>query len=242
VGIKLEDITGVVVTYNTKDMLETCLKSIRTFYPDLKIIIMDGSEQNNPCYEYVRNIEDKNIKPVSLGFNIGHGDGLDRGIKMAETDFVATIDSDIIMKKPPIEEMLKLFEEDTFGVGELQHVNKRGINIPSGDKKAILYMHPFFQIINKRIYGNFPPYVHHGAPCILTMIDIHKKKLSGRILKDFPVREYIRHDWEGTRKLDPLEFKSGWVTYKSVSGYRAFFRGIKNWFRNIFKTGARIGG
>ena len=223
----IDNVTGVVVSYNTKELLERSLNSVRNFYPDLKIIVIDGSQPGNSCYDFVRKLGG-GITPVSVGYNIGHGKGMDMGIKLALTDFVLVFDSDIVLKGRPIEKMMRLLEEDTFGVGEIQFVNKKGKNVKRS-KKAIPYLHPYFQIINKSIYAKFPGYVHHGAPCILTMMEIKRRGMSEKILKDFPVSDFVRHQWEGTRALDPVEFRSGWVSYPG--GGDGIFKKAKKWLR-----------
>jgi len=212
----IDNITGVVVCYNTQSLLKVCLQSIRKFYPYLKIIIIDGSSVSNSCHQYVKSIKDPHIKTISLGFNIGHGKGMNKGINMANTDYVLPFDSDITLKKSPLEKMIELFKYNTFGVGEIQYVNTKGINISPVNKNAISYLHPYFQIINRNIYKNFSPYNHHGAPCILTMLDIHKKGLSEKILRDFPVKNFIEHRWRGTRELKPKEFFREWINVNNV--------------------------
>ena len=62
------------------------------------------------------------------------------------------------------------------------------------------------------VYVKFPPYIHHGAPSVRTMVAIHRAGLSDRILKEFPglghtsgkgfswepcAGEYVLHDVVG---------------------------------------------
>lgn len=206
---------AVVVSYNTKDLLQKALESVRRFYPDLKIIVVDGSDKDNPCYGYVRGLNDPNIFTVQPGYNIGHGRGMAMGIAMAETDKVLIFDSDIEMLKPPIEEMLKLFEPDTFGVGEIVDVPQSTYGVKIGDGSDVPCLHPYFHIINKKQYFKYLPYIHSGGPTALTAIDIYRRGLSKKVLKSFPVREYIKHDWRGTRDLEPKDFKK----FVNISDY-----------------------
>jgi len=212
------NITGITVCSNTKDLIERAYKSIRKFHPYMPIIVVDGSDPMDPCALYVKSIASDKTFVVSLGYNIGHGRGMCMGIKQAKTKYALIFDSDIEMLKSPVQAMLEMMEEDTFGVGCIEEKTAfdgfewgwPGHNNPG---EWMSYLHPFFQLIDIRNYRKYYPYVHHGAPCYLTMLDIHKRGLSGRILKQFPglghssgkglnwtgvPREHIRHDTMGT--------------------------------------------
>jgi len=209
------EITAVVVSYNTKELLQKSLKSVIDHYPGLRIIVVDGSDKNNPCYEYVKGLNEPNILTVQPGHNIGHGRGMAMGIAMAETDKVLIFDSDIEMKKAPIEKMLEMFEPDTFGVGEIVDVSQSTYGVKISDGSDVPCLHPYFHIISKKQYSQYLPYIHSGGPTALTAIDIYRRGLSKKVLKSFPVRDYIKHDWRGTRDLEPEDFKK----FVNISDY-----------------------
>jgi len=215
----LLEVTGVVVTYDAKHLISKAYESVRSLHPDMKIIIVDGSNSKDPCYTYTTELrKDKNTTVIHAGYNIGHGRGMCVGIYYTQTPFVLLFDSDIEMLKSPVQGMLDLMEEDTFGVGYFERTGFDGFDYGANSHHAseewMLYLHPYFQLLQIKNYKKFYPYVHHGAPCYLTMLDIHKKGLSNKILKEFPglghssgrgftwkgePREFIRHDTAGTR-------------------------------------------
>lgn len=208
-----DDITGITVSHNTKDLLERAFNSVRKFHPTMPIIIIDGSDAQDPCAAYARSLAGDFTSVQSLGYNIGHGRGMAMGIGLAKTDLALIFDTDIEMLKSPIEAMRAMMEDDTFGVGEVDEKAdfNRFVYGPHGHVDGwVRYLQPYFQLINLKNYGKFYPYVHHGAPCYLTMLDIHKKGLAGKIIKAFPglgdfngkeiAGEYIRHDHAGTRR------------------------------------------
>lgn len=197
-------ITGITVCYNTKNLIERAYNSVRKFHPHMPIVIIDGSDSGNPCASYVKSLASDKTKVISLGYNIGHGQGMCMGISQAKTKYALIFDSDIEILKSPVNQMLGMMEEDTFGIGHVVKAGFDGINygLRSQHKKisCMLYLHPKFQLINIKNYKKLHPYVHHGAPCYMTMIDIHKKGLSERILKDFPRLEtFVKHHCRGTR-------------------------------------------
>jgi hypothetical protein len=214
------DITGVVVTYNTKELFEVAYTSFRDAHPDIPLIIVDGSEEGQPCKKYIDSLQDSKAQVISLGYNIGHGRGMCIGLYYTETKYALMFDSDIELFKSPVKEMKAMMEEDTFGVGLIETTDLGGYDFGARPHVAIggcmQYLHPFFQLVNIKNYRKYPPYVHHGAPCYLTMLDIHNRGLSGKILKQFPgihhtsgkgfswegkCSPYIRHDTAGTRKV-----------------------------------------
>jgi hypothetical protein len=182
-------ITGITVCWNTKDLIERAYNSIRKFYPEMPIIIIDGSDAGNLCATYVRGLASDKTTVISLGYNIGHGRGMCLGIDKAKTRHALMFDSDIELLKPCLSEMLVMMEEDTFGIGDVDETANRSRHINWTRNPvygSIRYLQPFFQLIDIRNYRKYYPYVHHGAPCYLTMLDIHQKGLSGKIIKAFP--------------------------------------------------------
>jgi len=201
----IKDVTGIVVCCNTKDLMEQVYNSIRRFHPSMHIIIVDGSDPKNPCASYVKTLASNKTKVTSLGYNIGHGGGMCLGIYQAETKYALVFDSDTEMVKSPVRQMLKMMEEDTFGVGWVCKTGFDGIDYGKRPRHQetghISYLHPYFHLIDIDNYKKYRPYISHGAPCLSTMIDIHKKGLSEKILKDFPdLGDFIKHHHRGTRK------------------------------------------
>ena len=83
--LAIANLTGVCVNYNTPELLKKAINSIGMFY-DFPIIIINGSEEEIPG-------------AVNVGYNIGHGLGMDMGIRMAKTDYILTFDTDIARKE-----------------------------------------------------------------------------------------------------------------------------------------------
>jgi hypothetical protein len=209
----------IVVCSNTQVLIKVAYDSIRKFHPDMRIIIIDGSDKTDPCYSYVSSLASDITTVGVCERNIGHGRGMVLGIGMVKTKFALIFDSDIEMIKSPVQGMLDMMEEDTFGVGSLEIVGPDGYEYNVSNRvlavTPTLYLHPYFQLINVANYRKFPPYVHHGAPCFKTMNEIKRRGLSEKILKQFPglghtggngwnwkpvPATWIRHDTAGTQK------------------------------------------
>lgn len=213
-----QTITGITVSYNAQDLLRRAYESVRKFHPAMPIIIVDGSDPQDPCKKYAESLAGHGTAVISLSKNLGHGRGMCLGIANALTKYALIFDTDIEMFKSPVEAMLAMMEEDTYGIGYLEKTGldgyEYGAHAHHKGQPWMPYLHPYFQLINLENYRKFYPYVHHGAPCYLAMLDIFKRGLSGKILKEFPglghsagkgwnwtgaPKEFIRHDTRGTR-------------------------------------------
>lgn len=232
-------ITGIVVCHNTRDLMKRAYESIRKFHPDMPIIIVDGSDKNDPCAEYVRTLRSQNTTVMQPGYNIGHGRGMCLAIDMAKTPYALIFDSDIEMLESPVDEMLAMMEPDTFGIGYLEKTGFDGYEYGAHghhkDQGWMPMLHPYFHLLNIAVYRRFHPYVHHGAPCYLTALDIYKRGLSDKIIKEFPElghtsgkgwnwvgkpSRWIRHDVAGTRnertKRGLGEIEGDWVLNRGL--------------------------
>ena len=196
----MNEVTGVVVCSNTKELLQRAYESVRSFHPDMKIIIIDGSKATDPCYHYVCSLASEITTVGIYNYNIGHGNGMNAGIHLVRTKFALVFDSDIVMLKSPVEDMLRLMNEDTYGVGAFDYVDDRGFGKHNHSQEwrdaATKYLHPFFQLINVANYFGFPPYVHHGSPCYKAMNEIKRQGLSDRILIEFPGLSIVNQEGE----------------------------------------------
>ena len=221
------------MSHNTVDLLQNAYESIRKFHPDMPIIIIDGSDKDDPCYSYASSLASAVTTVGVCGYNIGHGRGMDAGIRLCKTRFALIFDSDIVMLKSPVQLMLDMMEEDTYGVGYLEKSAYDGYEYgakPQHKNKPYMYMlHPFFHLLQVSEYHKFHRYVHHGAPAFKAALDIHKQGLTDKIIKRFPglghthgkgfgwsavPGEWILHDTAGTRKdrrrRGKQEIEQGW--------------------------------
>ena len=215
-------ITGITVVYNTKEIFEKAFTSVRKFHPEMKIIIVDGSDRNNPCYDYVCSLPDEYTRVFHLDENIGHGRGLALGTTYVETPYFLTFDSDIEMLKSPLQAMLDMMENDTCVVGYTEKTDIGGHDFgtrPEVMQHGIVkYVHPYFSLYQMKEYCKYSPFIHHGAPAVNIMLDIHRRGLTHKVIKEFPglghsaghpiknvdswksaPREFIKHDRDGTR-------------------------------------------
>ena len=193
-------VTALTVSYKAKDALVLVYDSLRRFYPHLPFLVIDGSPDDHSCQSYVNNIaiEDPYTSCFTLGYNIGHGRGMNLGISVIRTKFALVFDSDIEIVKPGvIEKMLELFDDGIVSVGEqyLMGIKGiRGVDVP--------YIHPWFHILKRIEYFKYFPYVHSGAPTHIHNADIYLRDHSDKAYKHFPVYKFVKHFKGGTRVIN----------------------------------------
>lgn len=201
------NVTVIIVSYNTYQLVRECYNSLRKFYPTIPCILIDGSDEGDKCHEFVKTRNTKYNKIFSLKKNIGHGPGMVLGIENCETDYFLLMDSDVVINKAGvIETMLGIFTQfkkledqiEVYGVGQLIKTNSKGL-----EGNDLHYLHPHFALIKKSAYQKCHTIINHGAPMLKAMKDVEKNRYS---LIKFPLNDYITHHERGTRKLNPKAF------------------------------------
>jgi glycosyltransferase involved in cell wall biosynthesis len=217
-------VTAIAVSYNTRLLVEKSYNSIRKFYPDMPIILVDGSDPGNSTAAYVKTLASPLTTVMSFGHDVNHGPGMNAGINYCQTRYALLFDTDAELLEPCVGDMLAMMEEDTFGVGfviptafsgfgtwwptpwrkEAWHPN----TAPPTKGGWMPYLHPYFHLIDIQTYRKFPPYEHSGAPCTPTMLAIYRQGLSNKIIKQFKdmvngTPKFVKHDGGGTCRRDP---------------------------------------
>lgn len=214
------NITAVIINYQTPELTEEAIRSLKNFYPEIKLILIDNGSKDNSVEKFKTLItQHKNIELLSNKKNIHHGPAMHQAVNYATTDYALFIDSDCkVVKGGFLEEMLKLIESDklNYAVGKLIFLNKRGFVIDD-TKKGFPYIRPICMLMRCDIYKKLPPFQKHGSPCLKNMITAASK---GFKLIDFDIEKYILHLGRGTA---------------SKYGYNLGFKGKLNYILNKMK-------
>lgn len=191
-------ITAVIINYQTPELTEEAIRSLKIFYPELKLILIDNGS-NDDSLERFQNLTDqyRNIELLPNKKNIHHGPAMHQAINLITTDYVLFIDSDCkVTKNGFIEEMLKLIEINklNYAVGKLIFLNKRGF-VVNDPNLGFPYIRPVCMLIRCSVYKELPSFQKHGSPCLKNMIAAVS---NGFNLIDFDVEKYILHLGRGT--------------------------------------------
>lgn len=121
-------ISVVILTWNAKDLLSSCLESVfKQTYKDFEVIVVDnGSKDDTP--DYIR----KNYPQVSLienKKNLGASRARNQGIKASTGDWILSLDCDVILTKDFLKEILNSLN------GGSQRTGMVGVKVYNGKEK-----------------------------------------------------------------------------------------------------------
>lgn len=181
-----ENLEIITVNYNTPDLVERLIVSVKEKEGDYPIRIIDGSDRE-PFQSEIKAIADKysNVSLQQFGWNIHHARGMDHGVTTSEYEWVLIIDSDNYILQPTIDKIMSaVIEYDKKICGYHCYVNAYGVSGSYTKTEAfpILYYHPMIFLIKKEYYDFLKTmnagFIHHGAPCIAIMQYLHNNNLS----------------------------------------------------------------
>lgn len=195
------DVTIVTVNFKTPSLLKACVSSVLAHYPNIPYILVD----NGGCKESKSTVKGydrlPNFTTILNDKNKYHGGGMNQGVRIAETRYVFTLDTDTKVLKPGfLEAMQKRFEEDEllFALGWLRYTNAQGVASPKQElKRGMKYIHPYACMLDRKKFLRLPArFLAAGAPSTRVMAAANKK---GYHLESFPIEKYIWHQIAGTR-------------------------------------------
>lgn len=192
----LDDVCVVVTNFQTIDLLEIAVESFRKFYPDVKMLIVDNGSKDQ-SRAAIRALAQKNPARVLTRFyerNIYHGPAMHAAALEREEPYLFYLDSDTqTMRGGFLERMVSVLNEDEklYGVGRVDHVNKRGFSSAEGTPILI----SAYMMLRRKTYFELPSFKHHGMP---TMDNFAAAAAKGYSLKHFEMDNYIRHYGRGT--------------------------------------------
>ena len=96
-SISRQNLTIVIVTLKSEEVIHNCIKSINQNIP---IIVVENS--NNHVFKEDLENRYENLKCILSKSNLGMGAGNNIGIKEAKTEYVLILNPDVIVEKNTI--------------------------------------------------------------------------------------------------------------------------------------------
>ena len=92
--ITKDNLTIIIVTIKSKDIIHNCLNSIE---PDIKKIVIENSSDQ----KFIENLKNnyQNLECYLSGKNLGMGAGNNFGIKKSRTRYIMILNPDTVLKK-----------------------------------------------------------------------------------------------------------------------------------------------
>lgn len=108
----IENITVIVPSHNTLNHLKNTYKSIRKYYPNIKVIIIDDASTDGTG-DWLLTLQDTNLVVLVDGERKGHTYWYDEGMRMSSTDICAILHSDMMIGPNYFENQLKHLNPQT---------------------------------------------------------------------------------------------------------------------------------
>ena len=130
---KKKIISVVILSWNTKKILENCLQSLFAFKPgpyELEVIVVDNASTDGSPAMVKRKF--KPVKLIENKENLGFTKGNNQGMKKAKGDYLLILNSDTLIKdKAPVKMARFLEDNPQVGVVGCKLLNPNGTNQPS---------------------------------------------------------------------------------------------------------------
>ena len=99
--ISRQNLTIIIVTYKSEDVIHDCIKSIPS---DINILIVDNSGEQ----EFKQRIENKysNVSCILSTKNLGMGSGNNLGLRNVKSDYALILNPDVILEEKTIDELI----------------------------------------------------------------------------------------------------------------------------------------
>lgn len=197
-----KNVTVLITQRKTFDITRLCVESLLRFYPDIRILAVDG-ESNDDSLLYLKwkeitvpNFKLWERKGKLIGEFTSHGATLDEAIRHhITTKHVLMVDSDVIIERGGfIEGMLAQIAgtDNMYATGTLMEVSDSNdaIGDPKDETDILRYAHPSLSLYDRDIYLKLRPARDHGSPLCDNMQDA---KREGYVVGCFPVDRYALH-------------------------------------------------
>lgn len=108
----IENVTVIVPSHNTVNHLKNTYASIRKFYPNIPLIIIDDASTDGTD-EWLMSLGDSNLTVIVDRIRKGHTFWYDEGMRRAKTDICAILHSDMMIGPFYFENLLKHIKPKT---------------------------------------------------------------------------------------------------------------------------------
>ncbi len=195
----LDSVTVVIINYETPDLTERAVRSLRTAYPGIGVLLIDNgsSDGSDAVVKDLQKLNGKKTEIIMNVRNIHHGPAMDEALRALQTPCVLFLDSDCDVRRGGfIEQMVALMnsEAKNYAIGKRIFMNDRGFDVEE-QPGAHPYIRPICMLVRREMYWSLPPFERHGAPCLANFIVADR---SGLALVHFPVEDFVFHEGRGT--------------------------------------------
>ena len=155
--ITKENLTIIIVTIKSQNVIDNCLTSID---PEIKKIIIENSSDE----EFVKSLKEKyqNIKCYLTGKNLGMGSGNNFGIEKSSTRYVMILNPDTILKPDTLNRIFEKSKNLEFAIlsplsddkNYPNYKTEKGTQIENNDLFEVDQVDGYAMILDKEKFNN----------------------------------------------------------------------------------------
>ena len=102
--LHLPFVSLIIVNYNGRSklgaLLDKCLDSIlRTNYPNFEVLFVDNNSTDESAEYVEKKFSDSRLKVIRLKRNYGYAGAVNKGVEMANGDFIAVLNNDVVVTR-----------------------------------------------------------------------------------------------------------------------------------------------
>ena len=246
--ITKENLTIIIVTIKSQNVIDDCLTSID---PDIKKIIIENSSDE----EFVKSLKEKyqNIECYLTGKNLGMGSGNNFGIEKSSTRYVMILNPDTILKPDTLNRIFEKSKNLEFAIlsplsddkNYPNYKTEKGTQIENNDLFEVDQVDGYAMILDKEKFNNnffdekIFMYLENDDLCLRTKKDNKKIYIySNSLISHLGAKAVDK------KYLNELEFSRNWhwnwskfyFRKKHYGFVKAFVPGFFIFLKSILKS------
>lgn len=105
-------VSVIILNWNSKDFIEECIRSVlRQSFSSIEVIVVDNASRDG-SFELISSKFGHKIKLIRNEQNFGFAEGMNRGIALAQGEYLLLLNSDVFLKEDYIERVVERFMVD----------------------------------------------------------------------------------------------------------------------------------
>jgi len=150
--VKLMNLSIIIVNYNTKNLLQDCLKSIYTLYHKpytLEIIVVDNGSTDGSL-QSINSLKWPNLRIITNKKNEGFAKAVNQGIRQSIGKNILLLNSDIVVKKDALVKLLAFVENHP----QAGLVGGRFLNPDGSPQGSCFFLPTLWRVVKEFWFGD----------------------------------------------------------------------------------------
>lgn len=128
----MNDLTVIILSFNTKDMLKSCLESIfsKQWRYNVEVVVVDNASSDG-SFAMVKNCFPQ-VKLIQSEKNLGFAGGNNLGLRKEKSKYYLLLNSDTVILDNTLDNLVEFMERTVYDIGSCKLLNKDRSLQPNG--------------------------------------------------------------------------------------------------------------